>query len=116
MCVDPRRLIRAAPVLVSAAVVVFALACGGAQPRQEAAGQAQPAAKVLTAAERATWSRECWAHFNNKAWEKFRACYADAVESEQVGTAGQTRRASRPPWPSTWGSPRASLTRKAPAN
>jgi len=87
MCVDPRRLIRAAAVLVSAAVVVFALACGGAQPRQEAAGEAQPAAKVLTAAERAAWYQECWAHFNGKAWEKFRACYADAVESEQVGSS-----------------------------
>ena len=86
MCVDPRRLIRAAAVLVSAAVVVFALACGGAQPRQEAAGEAQPAAKVLTAAERAAWYQECWAHFNGRAWEKFRACYADTVESEQVGS------------------------------
>ena len=86
MCVDPRRLIRAAAVLVAAAVVVFALACGGAQPRQEAAGEAQPAAKALAAAERAAWYEECWAHFNGRAWEKFRACYADTVESEQVGS------------------------------
>ena len=86
MCVDPRRLIRAAAVLVAAAVVVFALACGGAQPRQEAAGEAQPAAKALAAAERAAWYQECWAHFNGRAWEKFRACYADTVESEQVGS------------------------------
>ena len=86
MCVDPRRLVRAAAVLVSAAVVVAALACGGAQPRQEAAGEAQPAAKVLTAAERAAWYQECWADFNGRAWEKFRTCYADTVESEQVGS------------------------------
>ena len=84
MCVDPRRLVRAAAVLTSAAVIVAALACGGAQPRQEAAGEARPAAKVLTAAERAAWYQECWAHFNSRAWEQFRTCYADTVESDQV--------------------------------
>jgi len=84
MCVDPWRLVRAAAVLTSAAVIVAALACGGAQPRQEAAGEARPAAKVLTAAERAAWYQECWAHFNGRAWAKFRACYADTVESDQV--------------------------------
>jgi predicted ester cyclase len=86
MCVDPRTFVRAAAVLVSTVVVVAALACGGAQPRQEAAGSATPAAKVLTAAERAAWYQECWEQFNNKAWDAFRACYADSVESDQVGS------------------------------
>jgi len=86
MCVDPRTFVRAAAVLVSTVVVVAALACGDAQPRQEAAGSATPAAKVLTAAERAAWYQACWEHFNNKAWGAFRACYADSVESDQVGS------------------------------
>ena len=73
-----------AVALVSAAVAVIALACGGAPPRRDAPGEAQPAAKVLTASERAAWYQECWAHFNDRAWDKFRACYADTVESEQV--------------------------------
>jgi len=86
MCVDPRTLVRAAAVLVSTVVVVAALACGGAQPRQEAAGPATPAAKALTAAERAAWYQACWGHFNDKAWDAFKACYADSVESDQVGS------------------------------
>jgi len=39
---------------------------------------------VLNAAERATWYQDCWSQFNNKAWEGFKACYADTVESDQV--------------------------------
>ena len=34
--------------------------------------------------ERASWYQECWGHFNNKAWDGFKACYADTVESDQV--------------------------------
>ena len=84
MYVDPRSLVRPAAALVSVVVLVTALACGGAPPQQEAASASQPSASVLTAAERAAWYQECWGHFNNRAWEKFRACYADTVESEQV--------------------------------
>jgi predicted ester cyclase len=69
---------------VSAVAVLAALACGAPQPRQESAAEAQPAAKVLTAAERAAWYQDCWARFNARAWDQFRACYADTVESEQV--------------------------------
>jgi predicted ester cyclase len=39
---------------------------------------------VLTAAERAAWYQDCWAHFNNRAWDKLKACYADNAESDQV--------------------------------
>jgi predicted ester cyclase len=86
MRVDPRTCIRAAALLVCAAVVAGALACGGGKPRQEEASAAPAAPKVLTAAERAAWYQECWAHFNGRAWEQFRACYTDTVESEQVGS------------------------------
>jgi predicted ester cyclase len=39
---------------------------------------------VLTASERAAWYQECWSHFNSRNWDRFRACYAGTVESEQV--------------------------------
>jgi predicted ester cyclase len=84
MCVDPRRMVRAAAVFGSAGFIVAALACGGAQPREEAAGTAPEAPRVLTAAERAAWYQECWAHFNAKDWDRYRSCYADNVESEEV--------------------------------
>jgi predicted ester cyclase len=85
MCVDPRTCVRAVALLVCAAVSAGTLACGGgSRPRQEEASETPAAPKVLTAAERAAWHQECWAHFNARAWEQFRACYADTVESEQV--------------------------------
>ena len=39
-----------------------------------------------TAAERAAWYQDCWTQFNNKAWDAFRACYADSAESDQVNS------------------------------
>jgi len=39
---------------------------------------------VLSPAERAAWYQACWAHFNSKAWDPFKACYADAAESDRV--------------------------------
>ena len=86
MCVDPRRFIRAAAVVGFAVVVVTAFACGDAPPKQDSADGAPPAPKVLTAAERAALYQECWARFNTRAWDQFRACYAETVESEQVGS------------------------------
>jgi predicted ester cyclase len=62
------------------------LGCGAGQPRQEGAVAAPAAPKVLTAAERAAWYQACWSHFNSKAWDGFKACYADGVESDQVGS------------------------------
>jgi predicted ester cyclase len=38
----------------------------------------------LTPAERVAWYQACWGHFNAKAWDQFRACYADGIESDQV--------------------------------
>ncbi|MFO7695394.1 MAG: ester cyclase [Vicinamibacterales bacterium] len=90
MCVDPRWYVRAAAVLVSAVFVAAASGCGGTQPRQDGPGAMQPADKVLTAAERAAWYQACWAHFNEKAWDRFKACYADDAESDQVDS-GQPR-------------------------
>ena len=84
MCVDPRSSVRARVALVSAAIAATVLACGGAPPKREAASEAPPAAKVLTASERAAWYQECWARFNDRSWDQFRACYADTVESAQV--------------------------------
>jgi predicted ester cyclase len=84
MSADPRRLVRAAVAFVSSVTVVTMLACGGAPPKREAVSEEPPAARVLTTAERAAWYQACWAHFNSRAWEQFRACYADTVESEQV--------------------------------
>jgi len=90
MSVDSRRHVRAAAVLVSAVYVAAAFGCGGAQPRQDDPGAARPADKVLTAAQRAAWYQACWAHFNNKDWDRFKACYADDAESDQVDS-GQPR-------------------------
>ena len=84
MCVDPRSSVRARVALVSVAIAVTVLACGGTPPKQESASEAPPAAKVLTASERAAWYQECWARFNDRSWDQFRACYADTVQSAQV--------------------------------
>ena len=84
MRVDPRTCNRAAPLLVCVAVVAGALACGGGKARQEEAPAAPAAPKVLTASERAARYQECWARFNDRSWDQFRACYADTVESAQV--------------------------------
>jgi predicted ester cyclase len=86
MCIDSRTFVRAAVALVASVGVVTIVACGGAPPKREAVSDEPPAARVLTAAERAAWYQACWAHFNSRAWEQFRACYADTVESEQVGS------------------------------
>lgn len=86
MRVEARTIARAAAALVTSTLVAVSVACGGGQPQQQQApaATAPPAPKVLTAAERASWYQGCWAHFNNKAWDEFKACYADTVESDQV--------------------------------
>ena len=84
MCVDPRTLVRTAAVLACSFVVVVTAGCGGSQPRQDGPSAAPPVPAAPTAAERAAWYQDCWTQFNNKAWDTFRACYADTVESEQV--------------------------------
>ena len=83
MCGDPRRLVRAAARFVCLVLAAGAVACGGSQPvRERAAVQTGPSA--LTPAARVEWYRDCWNHFNSKAWDRFKACYADDVASEQV--------------------------------
>jgi predicted ester cyclase len=77
-------LVRWAAVLACSLSVVLAAGCGGSQPQQEAPAAVQPAPAAPTGAERAAWYQDCWAQFNNKAWDAFKACYADAVESDQV--------------------------------
>ena len=85
MRVEARTIVRAAAALSIAALVAISVACGGGQSQQQAAPAATaPAPKVLTAAERASWYQDCWTQFNNKAWDGFKACYADTVESDQV--------------------------------
>lgn len=84
MRVAPRRLVRAAAVLVSSSFLAIAPGCGGSSPQQQAAAPAPAGPKVLTPAERAAWYRDCWAHFNSKAWGQFKACYAEGAESDQV--------------------------------
>jgi predicted ester cyclase len=77
-------MVRAAAALVSSSFVVATLACGGSQAPEQADASAPAAPSVLSPAERAAWYQECWADFNGRAWDKFRACYADTVDSEQV--------------------------------
>jgi predicted ester cyclase len=86
MRVEARTIARAAAALVTSTIVAAGVACGGGESQQQAtpAATASPAPKVLTAAERATRYQDCWTQFNNKAWDQFKACYADTVESEQV--------------------------------
>ena len=86
MHVAPRTFVRTAAVLACAFVVVAAAGCGGTQPQQDAPAAAPPAPPAPTAAERAAWYQDCWTQFNNKAWDTFRACYADSVESDQVNS------------------------------
>ena len=98
MCVDPRRLVRSGG---GSRVLDGGRRCGPRVRRCATTagglGEAQPAARVLTAAERAAWYQECWAHFNGRAWEQFRACYADTVESEQVGSGQPAARGIEAP-------------------
>jgi predicted ester cyclase len=86
MRVEARTTVRAAVALVTVILVAATVACGGGPSQQQAApaAAAPPAPKVLTAAERATWYQDCWTQFNNKAWDPFKGCYADTVESDQV--------------------------------
>jgi len=86
MRLEARSTVRAAASLTAVALLAINVACGGEQARQEEPAAAPPAPKVLAAAERAAWYQACWADFNNRSWDRFRACYADSVESEQVGS------------------------------
>jgi predicted ester cyclase len=93
MRVDRRTFNLWAAAIVMAAAIAASAACGSGQPEQQAApAPVPPAPKVTTGAERAAWYQECWAHFNNKAWDQFRACYGDAVESAHVGSGGPVAR------------------------
>jgi predicted ester cyclase len=80
---DPRRLVHAAARFACVVLAVGAAACSGSHPGHERAA-APAGAHVLTPAERVAWYQDCWSHFNAKAWDRFRACYADDVASEQV--------------------------------
>jgi predicted ester cyclase len=84
VCVDARRLVRAAAVLVCSIFIVAALACGNSQPRQQEAASGPSVPKVLTPAERAAWYQACWGYINSRTWDQFKACYADTAESDQV--------------------------------
>jgi predicted ester cyclase len=69
---------------VTVAVVVGAAACSSPQPQPAPAAAPAAAPTPLSPAERAAWYQACWGQFNAKAWDQFKACYADGVESEQV--------------------------------
>jgi predicted ester cyclase len=64
-------------------VALGAAACSSTQPQPAPAAPAAAPAP-LTPAERAAWYQACWGHFNAKAWDQFKACYADGIESDQV--------------------------------
>jgi len=82
----PRTVARSA--LLVLACLVFAAGCGAPPSQQQAApaAAAPPAPTVLNAPERAAWYQNCWTQFNSRAWDRFKACYADSVESEQVNS------------------------------
>jgi ketosteroid isomerase-like protein len=42
--------------------------------------------KALTAEERGKWYLDCWGHFNAKAWDEFKKCYAADAEVDDVDT------------------------------
>jgi predicted ester cyclase len=84
MCGDPRRLVRAAALLVYSIFIAAALACGGSQTQQQAADTPPAPSRVLAPAERVALYEACWGHFNDRAWDRFKACYADTAESDQV--------------------------------
>jgi len=64
-------------------VALGGAACSSTQPQPAPAAPAAAPAP-LTSAERAAWYQACWGHFNAKAWDQFKACYADGIESEQI--------------------------------
>ena len=69
-----------------AAAALGAAACSEPAP---APPPATPPAK--TAEARAQFYKECWDHFNNKAWDRFQLCYAETAVSDSVdGTPPST--------------------------
>jgi predicted ester cyclase len=77
-----RRSLVALFALVALTGAVGISACGSQAPPPPAAAPAAPT--PLTSAERAAWYQACWGYFNAKAWDQFKACYADGIESEHV--------------------------------
>jgi predicted ester cyclase len=72
--------------LFAFAALVVALGVAACSSSPEPAPAAAPAAAPtpLTPAERAAWYQACWGQFNAKAWDQFKACYAEGVDSDQV--------------------------------
>jgi predicted ester cyclase len=66
------------------AIAVVAAACSSSQPQPAPAAGPAAAPAPLSPAERAAWYQACWGQFNAKAWDQFKACYADGIESDQV--------------------------------
>jgi predicted ester cyclase len=71
---------------------VLAAACSGNETKAPAPAAPPPAPAPLTIAQRAQWYQDCWAMFNDKAWDKFRNCYAADATSEQVDSEVGTAR------------------------
>jgi predicted ester cyclase len=70
--------------LVAAASVLGLSACGSQAPPPAPAPAPAPTPTPLTSAERAAWYQACWGHFNARAWDQFKTCYADRIESDQI--------------------------------
>jgi predicted ester cyclase len=71
--------------LFGAAIAVGAAACSEPAPPPP---PATPAVKTVEA--RAQWYQDCWGMFNDKAWDKFEACYDQNAVSETVDSAQPT--------------------------
>ena len=70
--------------LAGAALIAGAAACSESAPP---APPPPPAPVVKSAEARVQWYQDCWGLFNDKAWDKFQACYSDDVISETVDSA-----------------------------
>lgn len=67
-------------LLAALGLVLFTLACSTPAPAPATA--VAPAVKSPEA--RAKWYQDCWALFNEKAWEKFQECYTVDATAETV--------------------------------
>lgn len=69
--------LRAWPLAV--ALVVLSTACGEPAPPPP-----PPPPPAPTAQQKVDWYKQCWDHFNNKAWDQFQNCYTENAVSESV--------------------------------
>jgi hypothetical protein len=73
-----RRVARLLSLAAPLGVLAISSACSSSEPPPP------PAPAMKSAEARVQWYQDCWAHYNNKAWDQFQTCYAENATSEGV--------------------------------